>query len=210
MIPQPFETEIIDDLDTVSRLLDEWGLSVAGILAVRDIAYSHLADTSPLMASNASGTLAYHYGIMEMRAQFLGKKWEIDRSGGIESIITPKRDRKVVYQNVDVACSKVVDPSPRSEKGSGFERTCQNDLFEHYGVKTAQKINPEIGGMKTHCIMVDERGAVEFSRPVSKDGKFYPFIQRLFVSHGIDPEGIKVIGDLPPPIDDFDINISRR
>ena len=62
-----------------------------------------------------------------------------------------------------------------------------------------------------HFIMVDERGAVEVSRPVLEGGKFSKFIQRLFVSDGSELEQIKITGsDISEPIDHFDIAISRR
>jgi hypothetical protein len=210
MTPEPIESEIINDPDKVSLLLEEWGLSTKGILAVRDAAHAQLVDASPLMATNAPGSLAYHYGVFEMRVQFLGKKWHIDRSGGIEAITNVKGDRKVVFQNVDIACSWA-KPSPRTKKGSGSEKECQGNLFDYYNVKAPETIQSVESGIATHFIMVDERGAVEFSRPVLEDGVFVGFVQRLFVSDGSDLDVLKVADNEPnPPIDDFDVAVSRR
>ena len=211
MLPEFVETEIIEDPEQVSRILEGWGLSISGVLATRDAAYTHMVDASPLMASNAPGTLAYHYGVLEMRVQFLGEIWEIDRRGGIEAISTPTDDRKLMFQNVDVACSKVTDPKPRSEKGAEAERECQGNLFEFYGIAVPEKVRNDKTSRAAHFIMVDERGAVEVSRPVLEGGKFIRFIQRLFVSDGSELEQIKITGsDISEPIDDFDIEISRR
>jgi hypothetical protein len=211
MRPDLIEAEIIDGVEQVSFLLESWGLSKAGILAVRDASQTQFVDASPLMALNAPGTLAYHYGILEMRVQFIGKLWEIDRHGGIEAISTASKDRKLIFQNVDVACSRVVDPKPRSEKGAGSERECQDNLFEFYGIVAPKKVRSDKGAKAIHFIMVDERGAVEVSRPVLEGGKFTGFIQRLFVSDGSDLEQLKISGaGIDEPIDDFDVAISNR
>ena len=116
-----------------------------------------------------------------------------------------------MFQNVDVACSKVTDPKPRSEKGAEAERECQGNLFEFYGIAVPEKVRNDKTSRAVHFIMVDERGAVEVSRPVLEGGKFIQFIQRLFVSDGSELEQIKITGsDISEPIDDFDIAISRR
>ena len=95
MLPEFVETEIIEDPEQVSSILEGWGLSMSGVLDIRDAAYMRMIDACPLMASNAPGTLAYHYGVLEMRIQFLGENWEIDRRGGIEAISAPTDDRKL-------------------------------------------------------------------------------------------------------------------
>lgn len=211
MLPELVETEIIEDPEQVSLILESWGLSISGVLAIRDAAYMQMVDASPLMASNAPGTLAYHYGVLEMRVQFLGKHWEIDRRGGIEAISTPTDDRKLMFQNVDMACSKVTNPKPRSEKGAEAERECQDNLFRFYGIAAPEKVWSDKASKAVHFIMVDMRGAVEVSRPVLEDGKFSQFIQRLFVSDGSELEQIKIAGgDISEPIDDFYVAISSR
>ncbi|WP_275789899.1 hypothetical protein [Pararhizobium gei] len=212
MLPEFVETTIIDGPDEVRAFLQTMNLSVNGVLAIRDIAYVHLTDTSPLMARNAAGTLAYHYGLGEMRVQFLGKHWEICVEGGIEAIEDPSRNVRLVYQNVDVSCSRVTAPKPRTDKGAGTERECESSLFEYYGVSAPQKVRAVHGGKSVYFVMVDDRGAVEISRPVIEDGKFTKFITRVFVSDGSDitKEKDLPVVSLSEPVDDFEVTVRRR
>ncbi|MBW7852450.1 MAG: hypothetical protein H3C38_18290 [Rhodospirillales bacterium] len=212
MRPEHVEPTILDDPDEVDRFLEANHLTRQGILAIRDAAYVQMVDCSPLMAANAPGTLAYHYGVLETRAQFLGEHWELSREGGIEAIFNQQLNSKIVFQNVDVACSRVNDPRPRSEKGSGAERECQANLFEFYGMSTPKKIRIPQNHMAVYFIMVDERGAVELSRPVIEDKKFTGFIERVFVSDGSDIEREKALPAEPldQPVDDFDVPVRRR
>ena len=204
------DTLIIDKPEEVDSFLRSLNLTRSGVLAIRDVAYGHFIDCSPLMAKNAPGTFAYHYGVLELRVQFIGDDWEMISDGGIEGIISPDRSTKVVFQNVDVACSITKKPQPRSKKGAEAERGCQGNLFEFYDVYAPEKVRSPRAGMAVFAVMVDERGAVEVSRPVIEDEKFSGFIVRAFVSDGDDFEGVAKGVDLPDPIDDFDIPIKRR
>ncbi|MDW9792139.1 hypothetical protein GOB42_15240 [Sinorhizobium meliloti] len=206
------ETKILREVEDVGRFLSEMNLFGDGILAIRDAAYSHRVDASPLMALNAPGSLAYHYGVLELRQQFLGAHWEIDRIAGVEGISHTERKIKIAFQNVDVACSLVADPKPCSEKGAGAERECEGNLFEAFGVPAPKMIRTKSGMKASYFVMVDDRGAVELSRPVIENGKYAGFVDRVFISDGSDIRGSEfgLGGDAPPPIDDFDVSIVRR
>lgn len=212
MRPDHIEETIIDDPEEVSLFLEANDLSVDGVLLVRDAAHIHLVDTSPLMALNAAGTLAYHYGVLETRVQFLGKKWEIIRGGGIEAIFNAEKKIKLGYQNVDIACVRGTDPQPRTEKGAGSERECAGNLFEYFNVAAPKLVVPPKGSVQVFYIMVDERGAVEVSKPVIKDGMFTGMIVRVFVSDGSDLDKLKITpaGGLDAPADNFDVPVIRR
>lgn len=212
MRPEPIEPVILEDPDEVALFLEANHLTREGILAVRDVAYVQMIDSSPLMAANAPGTLAYHYGVLEMRVQFLGENWEFSREGGIEAVYNRKLKKKLVFQNVDIACSRINDPKPRSEKGAGAERECQGNLFAYYGLDAPKKVRAPQTGVTVHFIMVDERGAVELSRPVVEDKKFTGFIERIFVSDGADTSHEMALpkGPLEQPADDFDVPVRKR
>jgi len=212
MRPDHIEETIIDDPEEVRQFLKRIDLTVDGVRFVRDAAYIHLVDTSPLMALNAAGTLAYHYGVLENRVQFLGKHWEISRNGGIEAICNPSKNIKLGYQNVDLACARAINPNPRTEKGAGSERECEGNLFEYFGVAAPKLMRLPKGIVQVFYIMVDERGAVEVSRPVIEDGKFTGMITRAFVSDGSDLGKLEVTpsGGLEAPADDFDVPVIRR
>lgn len=119
------EETVINDPEEVRIFLEEINLSVEGVLLIRDAAYVHLVDSSPLMALNAPGSLAYHYGVFENRVQFLGEHWEVSRIRGIEAIFNPGKQIKLGYQTVDLACVRDTRPQPRTEKGAGSERECE-------------------------------------------------------------------------------------
>jgi len=204
------ETEIVDDPAAVAAALKDIGLSVAGVLAVRDIALARFRDVGPFMPANAAGTMAYHHGVEAMRMQFVGDHYRMDRTGGIESIISQDGKRKVVFQNVDVASSKTMEPSPRSEKGSGLEQACTLNLFEALGVKLPRQVRQDNGVSAVFFIMVDDRGAVEVSRPVLKDGGFAGLVQRILVSDGTDLEVEIKSKPLAAPAEDFNVSVKRK
>lgn len=212
MRPDHIEETIIDDPEEVRLFLEGNDLSVDGVLFVRDAAHIHMVDTSPLMALNAPGTLAYHYGLLETRVQFLGKGWEISRKGGIEAIFNADKKIKLAYQNVDLACMRATSPNPRTKKGSGAERECEANLFEYFDVPAPKLVQLPQDIVPVFCIMVDERGAVEVSRPVIEDEKFTGFIVRAFVSDGTDlgEQEVTPSGDLSAPADDFEVPVIRR
>lgn len=212
MHPNHVEETIIDNPEEVRLFLEKMNITIDGVLFVRDAARVHLLDTSPLMALNAPGTLAYHYGVLETRVQFMGDHWEISRSGGFEAIFNPEKKIKLGYQTVDVACAKAIGPKPRTEKGAGSERECEGNLFDYSGVFAPKLVQKPKGAISVFYIMVDERGAVEVSQPVIEDGKFVGFVVRAFVSDGSDlhEQEITPVGDLEAPIDDFDVPVISR
>ncbi|MFN4277045.1 MAG: hypothetical protein ACK4FJ_12150 [Ferrovibrio sp.] len=212
MRPDHIAELIIDDPQEVRHFLEAMDLSVDSVLLIRDAAHIHLVDTSPLMALNAAGTLAYHYGVLETRIQFLGKNWEITRAGGIEAIFNPAKNIKLGYQNVDVACVRGTDPQPRTEKGAGAERECAGNLFEYFNVAAPKLVVPPKGMVQVFYVMVDERGAVEVSRPVIEAGSFTGMIVRAFVSDGSDLDKVAITpaGGLDAPADNFDVPVIRR
>ncbi len=212
MRPDHVEETIIDGPEEVRLFLEGNDLHISGILSVRDAAHVHLVDTSPLMARNAPGSLAYHYGVLETRLQFLGKNWEISRDGGFEAIFNPEKKIKLGFQNVDLASVKVRRPQPRSEKGAGAERQCEGNLFDYFGVAAPQLVRLPKGIVQVFYVMVDERGAVEVSRPVIENGWFTGMVTRCFVSDGSDLAGQEVtpFGGLDTPVDDFDVPVIRR
>lgn len=210
--PDHVEETIVDDPEKVRLFLGRINMSVDGVLFVRDAAHVHLVDTSPLMALNAPGTLAYHYGLLETRTQFMGVHWEISRKGGIEAVFNPEKNIKLGYQTVDLACEKTIGPKPRTEKGVGSERECAGNIFEYFGVVAPKLVQMPKDIVPVFYIMVDGRGAVEVSRPVIEDGKFTGFVVRAFVSDGSDmgEQDITPVADLDVPIDDFDVPVISR
>ena len=201
------ETRVLrDEWDVEPRLL-ELALDKERLLLCRDAAFLAAADSSPLFPSNAPGTFSYHFGTRELRVQFLGSDWEIDRTDGIESIKNEVLKVKVIFQNVDVACSDDAKPKPRSPKGSGAERACSGNLFGHL----PSYANPKKDVWSTYYLMVAENGAAELSLVVVKNHTFTDFVEQIYLSDGSD---LGELDSLEAPADDyaddFDVKVARK
>ena len=66
--------------------LNQMDLSRDRLLEVRDVAMNERANATNFHPANAPGTFSYHQGTWSLRNQFVGDRWEIDRSDGIEAI----------------------------------------------------------------------------------------------------------------------------
>lgn len=201
------ETQILREERDIEPRLRELGLDRAKLLACRDAAVSAAADSSSLFPANAPGTFSYHFGTRELRAQFLGPDWEIDRSDSVESIKNEKMKLKVVFQNVDIACSDEHKPKPRSPKGSGAERACSGNLFGHLPSYSPRHQSE----WASYYLMVAEDGAAELTLAVVKNRTFTSFIERIYLSDGGDIGGLESLDTSADDYaDDFDVNVARR
>lgn len=213
-----FSTSIIDDPISVAQRLEDFGLSVAQIVAIRDAARSAADDASPLMPINAPGTLAYIHGVEALRAHLLDGVWEMDRALGIEAVINRERNVRLAYQNVDKACDLVFTPMPRSAKGPASEKLCNHPLFEYYGMvldtdhdrlPEGDLGDPLEGDMVTYFVMVGEDGSVELSSPIIEGRRYGRFRERIFID---DPDAdwesrIELDSD---PVTEFDVPVSLK
>jgi hypothetical protein len=207
-MPQ-FATTIITDENQVDDRLSDFGLSRDQLIAVADVARRWAVDASPLMPMNAPGTLAYIYGVNELRCQLLDSWWKVDRVCGVEAVINRQIDIRIAFQNVDRACDHVFAPIPRSSKGTVAELLNGPTLFEHFGVEAGPLTGVAEDGITTYYVMVGEDGSVELSQPVIAGGVFKAFIERIFIRGAKPDSGIDIDVD-NGPIDDFDIPVRLR
>ncbi|MEB4590133.1 hypothetical protein VSS37_03990 [Candidatus Thiothrix sp. Deng01] len=105
----------------------------------------------------------------------------------MESIVNEARALRVIFQNVDTACSELHKPQPRSKKGAGSERVCQGNAQWLDGLELPVPVLDSASGYATYYLMLAQDGAVELSRPVVRKGKFDAYIERLFLLSGDDP-----------------------
>lgn len=140
------------------------------------------ADATSFHPANASGTFAYQHGTFALRKEFVGTDWRLERPDGVEAIANEAIKVRVVYANVDVACDEEVKPKPRSRKGAGAERVCMGNLFGYLPEFAPQPTDE----WATFYIMVDQRGAVELTRPVVENSTFTAWIERIYLSNGDD------------------------
>ncbi|KQM20834.1 hypothetical protein [Novosphingobium sp. Leaf2] len=201
-----FATAIVEGERPVSDRLNDFGLVLEQIQAVGMAARTWADDASPLMPINAPGTLAYIYGVMELRQQILDGVWAADRTCGIEAVVNRDLKMRIGFQNVDRACDPDFPPNPRSAKGSASESLCGPTLFEHAGIDAGPLTGVKADGIPTYYVMVGEDGSLELSHPVISNGSYKHFHERIFI---ISPnrDWAEEINPDTAPLDDFDIEI---
>ena len=160
-------------------------LDRALLLEVRDVARNASLNATAFHPANAAGTFGYQDGSWALRDRFVRDIWEVDRSEGVEAIRCEELKIKVAFSNVDVACNSFQMPKPRSRKGAGAERASGGGLF---GDNLPQYAPKPLETWALYYLMMDEKGAVELTRPVVKDGTFVAAIERLYLSKGDDEE----------------------
>ena len=185
-MPEMAPTRILKEQWEIEPRLEYLQLDKAKLLNVRTTAVGAAADATPFHPANTAGTLSYHFGTFALRHEFVGGGWVLDRSNGVETIKNEARRIKIVFANVDIACSDEHEPKPRSSKGAGAERLCAgNDLFGGLP-RYAPMVQPSIDGWTVYYLMVAPDGAVELSCPIVKAGSFQHFVERLYLSDGSD------------------------
>lgn len=190
----------------VEQRLRELSLTKEGLLRVVAIAIGEAANATPFHCANSAGTFAYHHGTWALRDQFVGEEWKVDRVNGIESIRHRNGETRIAFQNVDMACSDVHEPKPRSEKGSGSERVCHGNLFGDLPRYVPEGV---IAG-QTYYLMVDQKGAAELTMPIVKDKTFIATVERIYLSDGSDLINESLLLHKDDVVDDFDPLIARK
>ena len=201
-----FTTALVQGESNVASRLADFGLVPAQLLAVGVTARTWADDASPLMPINAPGTLAYMYGVGELRQQLLDGLWTVDRTCGIEAVINRERRLRIAFQNVDRACDPIFAPNPRSAKGSAAENLCGPTLFEYAGVEAGPLTGVMQDGVPTYYLMVGEDGSVELSHPVISNGSYAHFHERILITPP-DNDWVDDINLETGPLDDFDIQV---
>lgn len=194
-----------EDWEVVPRL-QALTLPKNKLLEVRDIAFHEGASATAFHASNAPGTFSYHHGIWGLRDRFVGEKWAVDRTNGVETIRNQELKLVVGFCNVDLACNDAHRPQPRTKKGSGSERATFAELFD----SLPEYVLKPTGEWQFFYLMVDAKGAAELSRPVVKRGRFTAMPERIYLSYGSDDDGSGIRLPSPDPIVEFDPQIARK
>lgn len=199
-----FSTTVVEGESSIAARLSDFGILPQQLLAVGKIARTWADDASPLMPINAPGTLAYIYGVRELRQQLLDGSWVVDRTCGIEAVINRDLRMRIAFQNVDRACDPIFPPNPRSAKGSASESLCGPTMFEYAGVEAGPLTGVLQDGVPTYYLMVGEDGSVELSHPVIVNGSYAYFHERILITPP-DSDWIDEINPETGPVDDFEI-----
>lgn len=202
-------TRYVKEPFDVEARLAELGTSLATLLEIRNIAMSASGNATLFHAANAGGTFAYQDGTWALRDRHVRPEgqWDIDRAYGIEAIANETTATKIAFQNVDVACNDTQKPKPRSKKGSGGEKVFGPDLFA--GTLPEYAPMPR-DGMAAFYLMVDPSGACELTRPVVKGGTFAAYLERIYLSSGIELDGESLTATENDPITNFDPEVVRK
>jgi len=163
---------------------------------------------------NAAGMLGYIYGTRTLREIFMAKGWQIDRAENIESVCSPDKSIKIIYQNVDSAANPFRDPKAISGKGPAAARMLSLAtpyLFPEWEKERKSLINSSVWFF---CVSVDEDDVrAELSCPISiEGGQFGPFFERIFIVESGEWGTINLSkGDLTDLEDqDFEVNVTRK
>lgn len=207
-MPQ-FSTALLTEEFDVRRRLAEFDLDQEGLKAVGNVARNWADDAGPLMPVNAAGTLAYIYGVQELRYRTVGQSWEVDRNYGIEAVVNTSLNMRVAYQNVDLACDPIFPPNPRSAKGNAAEYLSGPDLFVYAGVEPGPLTGLGHDNVETYYLMVGENGSVELSLPIIRNGSYKHFCERIFVH--VSDRDLDVSSTLETgPVTEFDIPVALK
>jgi len=127
------QTKIIDASLEVDDRLKLFGVTKAELFQIAHKVVMARNDVVSIDPVTASGLFAYIYGTRALRAIFMRKGWEIDRSENIEAIYNKDSGIKIIYQSADSASNHYRVPRAISDKGAESERIVasgQLDLFK--------------------------------------------------------------------------------
>lgn len=191
----------------------EFGVTKAEWIQVALKAATARNDSVVIDPINAPGQLAYIFGTRAIREVLLPKKkWKIDRTDNIEATFNPETGIKIIYQNVDLACSNRT-PKAISGKGIAAKRMVENAtgyLFQDMEKERVAQINSKIWFF---CVSVNgDDIRAELSRPRSIEGnQFDEFLERIFIINGNEWDDPNNFDDEDNfDAQDFDIVVTKK
>lgn len=207
---------VVSDSINVKQDLSILGLTPEIVADVaRQSAYAR-ADALDVDPRGASGTFAYHRGVRAIRLHLIPKGWRICREGNVESTINDDLGVRLIFQNVDIACSPRI-PKAISGKGSGSRRLIndgrQRELFDRNELLRSSLFG-SVPVVWMLCASF-ERGRLcaEISCPDMFDGnQFEGFSTRIFVvdedlDHGLHEH---VLQSGESGADEFEVRILKK
>lgn len=151
--------------------------------------------------------LSYMYGTRSLRLLFLRKGWIVDRRENIESILDAQTGMRIVFQNVDQACSEFIIPQAVSGKGPAADRLINKDQPSLFSAADLPEAVIPLSARKQNdlvwyfCMSFEgDAVAAELSLPISVSGtNFSGFYERIFIGSGSGWTGSvpRIAGDEP-------------
>lgn len=180
----PSTTKLYTTEWEVDARLVPFGATRAELMQAAQLTNGARSDSVPSDPLSGPGLLSYIYGTRYVRRVFCPKGWLIDRYENVESVRHPSSGMRIVFQNVDVACSPLHSPKAISGKGSAAERMVSKGQGRLFGLDDVPEVftKPKTGELNQavwyFCMsFVDDRFSAELSLPASiKVDNFGSFI----------------------------------
>jgi hypothetical protein len=190
---QMLKTRIFATEHEIDARLVRFGATRSELIEVAKQIVAARADSIVVDPLSAPGQLSYIYGTRHLRLLFMSKGWNIDRKENVESVVSPGGTR-IVFQNVDDACSIFQHPKAISAKGPASHRMIDVAQGRLFGPgELPETIPPKaLDGLNSSawyfCMSFDDDNIkAELSLPASvKGGNFFGFLERIFIITGGD------------------------
>lgn len=192
MRPEMLKTRFYTAEHDIDRKLSWFGVTRDELIEVARQTLASRSDEVEIDVRSMPGQLSYLYGTRYLRMLFLKKGWRIDRAENVESVVSDKLSSKIVFQNVDQACSLFHSPLAISAKGPAANRMisiAQGRLFSPS--EAPEVVRPEVlsklnSTVWCFCMSFDgDNVNVELSLPSHLNGNnFSSFLERIFIVSG--------------------------
>ena len=191
------------------RLHHLFGTTPEELIRVLKLVAAARADHTDDDPVGTQGLLSYIHGTRNVRGLFRPKGWLQYHRKNVQGVIHPSGDFVIVYQNVDLAASKIHVPRAISGKGPGTDRAidaAQGRLFPdemEEELKRRNGVHPLSNGNGVWFLCTsfrEESVAAELSLPAPLAGdNFGYFIERIFIMRDADWPVVSLRSDI-----DFD------
>ena len=207
-------TNIYQEPHNIDSKLSSLGVTRKELIEVAIKAITAKNDAIAIDPINAPGQLAYIYGTRALREMLLPKgSWKIDRTDNIEATLNAAANIRIIYQNVDIACSTQM-PKAISGKGNAAKRLVEYNtgyLWPEMEEEFTGQLNTSIWFF---CVSTNgDEVRAELSRPSSIEGnQFDDFLERIFILTDNDwnPLSDDSVDDTDVINLDFDIPVTRK
>lgn len=140
----------------------------------------------------AGGMLAHIYGVEQLKATFVNKDgWIVGCVGGVDHVISVKRNRKIMFQNVDLAATERFEPQACSVIGEAKRAAVEQEplrLFPYMQAEDDERRQRDEAFYNAepwfYCVSYkDGVPSCELSRPrgIEKGGFAKNFVERIFI-----------------------------
>ena len=203
------QTLVLKDSWDVDSKLETLDITKKELVSIAISAATAKNDAVSIDPINAPGQLSYIYGTRAIRMALLPKKgWRLDRHDNIETTFNQELNVRIIFQNVDFACSEH-SPKAISSKGNATKRLVENNAAFLWPEMEDDFKARENTSVWFFCVSTkgDEVRA-ELSRPcLIEDGQFCGFVERIYIIADNDWNPVE---DVDTNDQDFDIQVTRK